>query len=254
MDMLELKNVSAGYGGQDCLRGICLRFEKGRIYAVVGKNGSGKSTLLKTCAGILAAGEGRVLLDGRPIAEYEPRERARKISYLSQMRNLPGISAERMVEHGCYPRLGQPRRLNAGDRAAVQLAMERMDVLQLRRKSMKELSGGECQRVYMAMQLAQDAEILLLDEPTTYMDIEYQLELMKLMGQLRDEGKTVVIVLHDLPQALGCADEILAMDAGKIAAKAAPGEILASGTIERIFNVSIRDTGEGYVYATTHPK
>ena len=252
--MLELKNVHAGYGGENHLHGISLTLEKGKIYAVAGKNGCGKSTLLRVCAGILPANEGGVLLEGRLLYEYAALERAQKISYLSQMRNPPGISAERMVEHGCYPRLGQPRRLNAADTAAVRTAMERMDILALRKKSMKELSGGECQRVYMAMQLAQDADILLLDEPTTYMDIAYQLSLMELLQQLKKDGKCIVMVLHDLAQAMKYADVIAVMEDGKIAAMDAPGGILSSGIIEKVFKVRMKDTGEGYVYAKqVHP-
>ena len=245
--MLELKNIASGYGGEDKISGISLRFEPGWIYAIIGKNGCGKSTLLKTCAAILKPASGSIQLDERELSEYAPMERARKLSYLSQNRTAPGITAGRMTEHGCYPRLSQPRKLSAADREIVRRAMQDMDVYALRHKSMKELSGGECQRVYLAMQLAQDAQIMLLDEPTTYMDIEYQLSLMALLKSLARRGKTVVMVLHDLQQALKYADEIIAMDAGRIVSEGTADEMLSSGTIEKIFNVKISRIKNSYI-------
>jgi len=200
--MLELIKVSSGYNGQDTIRDVSLTFQPGMIYTVVGRNGCGKSTLLKTCAGLLQPSGGSILLDAQALGSYVPVERARRISYLSQTRNTPGISVERLVEHGRYPRLAPPRRLSAGDRMAVENAMELMQIANLRRKNMQELSGGEQQRVYLAMQLSQDASVLLLDEPTTYMDIDYQLSLLALLHQLKARGKTIILVLHDLQQAL----------------------------------------------------
>lgn len=245
--MLELLNLSAGYGGEDKISGVSLRFEAGRVYAVVGKNGCGKSTLLKACAAVLNPSAGNILLDDRELAQYAPMERARKLSYLPQNRSAPGISAGRMTEHGCYPRLGHPRKLSREDKSAVDEAMRRMDVHHLRHKSMKELSGGECQRVYMAMQLAQDATIMLLDEPTTYMDIEYQLSLMSLLKELARRGKTIVMVLHDLQQALKYADAIIAMEDGKIISVGSGDEMLASGALERIFNVGIQKIDDNFI-------
>ena len=248
--MLELIGLSSGYNGQNTIRDISLSFQPGRIYTVVGRNVCGKSTLLKTCAGLLTPGEGRVLLDGQPLDSYAPAERARRISYLSQSRNTPGISVERLVEHGRYPRLASPRRLNAEDRAAVENAMETMQVTQLRRKNMHELSGGEQQRVYLAMQLAQDAPVLLLDEPTTYMDIDYQLSLLDLLRRLKVNGKTIVLVLHDLQQALNASDGIVVMDGGRVVSAASPQTILAEGVLERTFHVRIEtasDSTKGYL-------
>ena len=239
--MLELIGLSSGYNGQNTIRDISLSFQPGRIYTVVGRNGCGKSTLLKTCAGLLTPGEGRVLLDGQPLDSYAPAERARRISYLSQSRNTPGISVERLVEHGRYPRLASPRRLNAEDRAAVENAMETMQVTQLRRKNMHELSGGEQQR---------DAPVLLLDEPTTYMDIDYQLSLLDLLRRLKVNGKTIVLVLHDLQQALNASDGIVVMDGGRVVSAASPQTILAEGVLERTFHVRIEtasDSTKGYL-------
>lgn len=252
--MMKLLNVCAGYDDRDTLHDISLHFAPGRIYTVVGKNGCGKSTLLKSCAALLPLSRGSIQINNRELSLLEPRERAQMLSYLPQVHAAPGISVQRMVEHGCYPRLSRPRKLTDTDHDAVQRAMERMDILPLCRKSVKELSGGECQRVYMAMQLAQDSGLLLLDEPTTYMDIEYQLKLMSLLQELRAEGKCIVMVLHDLHQALKYSDDIIAMETGRIAGTASPEEAIASGLLERIFNVRIEDeNGHIRIGTKNHP-
>ena len=248
--MLELKNVSAGYAGQNIIRDISLRFEAGRIHTIVGRNGCGKTTLLKTCTGLLSASSGDILLDGNPLQQYPTMERAKVVSYLSQSRNTPAISAERLVEHGRYPRLTSPRRLNEDDRRIIEASMERMQIAHLRKKSLNELSGGERQRVYIAMLLAQDTTVLLLDEPTTYMDIEHQLALLELLTELKQEGKCIVMVLHDLPLALKYSDTIIAMENGTIVQAASPEAMLSEGTLNRIFHVKIQavgDPAEGYI-------
>ena len=241
--MLELRNVSAGYSDQNVLRDISLRFEAGKIHAVVGRNGCGKTSLLKVCAGLLLPGSGDVLLKGKALRQYPPMERARLVSYLSQSRNTPAISVERLVEHGRYPRLASPRRLNEADRGCIEAAMEQMQLGQLRRKKLNELSGGERQRVYLAMLLAQDTPLLLLDEPTTYMDIEHQLALLELLTELKQAGKCIVMVLHELPLALKYSDAIIAMEDGRLVQAARTEQILADGTLERIFHVELRPGG-----------
>ena len=255
--MLELINVFAGYAGQNIIRDISLCFEAGRIHIIVGRNGCGKTTLLKACAGLLSAGSGDILLQGKPLQQYPPIERAKLVSYLSQSRNTPAISAERLVEHGRYPRLASPRRLNEDDRRIIEASMERMQIAHLRKKSLNELSGGEQQRVYIAMLLAQDTPVLLLDEPTTYMDIEHQLALLELLTELKHEGKCVVMVLHDLTLALKYSDTIIAMENGTIAQAASPETMLSDSTLNRIFHVEIQavgDPAEGYVLRKLKPR
>lgn len=242
--MLELMNLSAGYDRQDTIRDISLSFQPGTLYTIVGRNGCGKSTLLKVCAGLLPAHSGSVLLDGRELSSYAPMERACRISYLSQSRNTPGISVERLVEHGRYPRLSSPRRLNHEDRQAIENTLERMQLEPLRRKNLHDLSGGERQRVYIAMLLAQDAPVLLLDEPTTYMDIEHQLSLLELLRDLKMEGKIIIMVLHDLQQAMKISDEVIVMEDGRIAAASAPADILSNSILERVFRVRIEIIGD----------
>ena len=246
--MLEIKNLAAGYGGETVIRGLSLCFEPGRIYGVVGKNGCGKTTLLKACAGLIEPSEGNICLDGKELSAYAPSERACRISYLSQLHGAPGITVERMVMHGRYPRLGYPKKPGPKDREMVESALEKMQLCQLRHKRLSELSGGECQRAYLAMQLAQDSDHLLLDEPTSYMDIEYQLLLMNILGELRDAGKTVIMVLHDLAQALKYSDCIVAMDNGRIAHCGTPETALESKILDEIFHIRIIPCGENYVF------
>jgi len=248
--MLELKGVSSGYDHRNALFDISLRFEPGKIHSIVGKNGCGKSTLLKTCAGLLDANAGSVILHERDIKAYAPMERACRISYLPQSRNAPAISVERLVEHGRYPRLASPRRLNEQDRSMVEASLQRMQLAHLRRKNINELSGGEQQRVYIAMLLAQDTPVLLLDEPITYLDVEYQLAFLDLMQELKREGKCIIMVLHDLSLALKNSDTIIAMESGRIVQSASPEAMLSQGTLEKIFRVKIEAAGDpvqGYI-------
>lgn len=238
--MLELKNLTVGYPERTVLCNVDLSFEPGQIFTIVGKNGCGKSTLLKTCAGLLPPKDGAVLLDGKELSGYSDRERAQKLSYLSQSRNTPNITVERLMAHSRFPHLGYPKKLGDKDREIISQSIRLLQLEEFRDKSLITLSGGERQRVYLAMQLAQNAPILLLDEPTTYLDIEYQLMLMELMTELKRKGKTIIMVLHDLEQALRYSDRIVAIDEEKNFHSGTPGEILDSGTLSRIFRVDIR--------------
>ena len=252
--MLEVRKLSAGYGGEDVLREVDLRFLPGTLTAVVGKNGCGKSTLLKACAGLLAPRGGQILLQGRALADYESRERAKRISYLAQWGGIPAITVERFVMHGRHPHLGYPKRPGREDLEAVERAMIQMGVADFRHKHMGQLSGGERQRVYLAMHLAQDAPVMLLDEPTTYMDLGHQLEFLDLLGQLKKDGKCIVMVLHDLQQVLRCSDRIVAMENGRILCADAPQQLLESGALADLFGVDITavdggEQGMGYLFA-----
>lgn len=237
--MLTLNHLSAGYHDRTVLSDISLSFEPDRIYTVVGKNGCGKSTLLKTCAGLISPSSGELLLDGKELARYTPTERARNISYLSQSHQIPNITVERLIAHGRFPYLGYPQTLKKDDWDMVDRAVNLMQLDELRHQNLTPLSGGECQRVYLAMQLAQDTPILLLDEPNTYMDIEYQLHFLELLNRLKQSGKTVVMVLHDLEQALHYSDQIAVMDAGRIVQIGSPDEVMNSGILTEVFHVQM---------------
>lgn len=183
------------------LRDFSVRFSPGKITGILGRNGCGKSTLLKTAAGLLRPMSGEVLMDGRPLGDYAPKELARQIAVLPQSREVPAITVESLVMHGRFPYLGFPRKPRPEDRQAVQRAMEQAGVEALRQKALSALSGGERQKVYLAMVLAQDTPVISMDEPTTYLDINHQFELLRLIRDWGGQGRTVLCVMHDLGQA-----------------------------------------------------
>ena len=238
--MLELKNLSVGYDGRYVIRNVNLTFEPGMIYTIVGKNGSGKSTLLKSCSGLLTPKVGSVLLDGKELSKHSSSQRAQKVSYLSQSTSIPNITVERLMAHARFPHLSYPKKLRQEDVSIIYTALGEMKAACFVHSSLRELSGGERQRVYLAMQLAQNTDILLLDEPTTYLDIEYQLSLMELLQKLKAQGKTIIMVLHDLQQTLKYSDRIIAIDAGKEIYTGTPEEILKNGILRKVFHVNVQ--------------
>lgn len=235
--MLKLEKLTAGYDGCPVISDINASFEKGSITTIIGANGSGKSTLLKAAMGLCTLMDGEFFLDGKNQKTMDTKEFARKVSYLPQSHTASSISAGRMVLHGRFPYLSYPRHYSKKDYELCNLAMERLGILSLKEKRMEELSGGERQKVYLAMALAGETEVFLLDEPTTYLDIHYQLELLYLMQELRTQGKTVVMVLHDLNYAMQISDKIIVMQKGKVLAEGTPKQIASGGVIEKAFGV-----------------
>lgn len=228
--MVELKHLSAGYGEKTILHDISLTFPAGTVTAIVGPNGCGKSTLLKSIAGLLSPSSGEILTD-------EPR--ARNIAYLPQSRRLPEMTAGRLVLHGRFPWLGWPRRYREEDYAIAQKSMERLGVAEFADTLLSELSGGTRQKCYLAMALAQNAPTILLDEPTSFLDMAHQLRLMELCRELSAEGRAIVLVLHDLPLALQYADRVAVMDAGRFLAVGTPEEIMSTSILQTTFGVQI---------------
>ena len=184
--MLEARNLSAGYPGRAVLAGVSLAARPGRVLALLGPNGCGKSTLLRTMAGLLPPLGGEVLLDGR--RDYSPRQAAQRVAYLPQSRTAPNITVRRLVLHGRFPYLSYPRRYGREDYAAVDRALAAADALDLADRPLPELSGGQRQKAYLAMALAQETEAILMDEPTTFLDIRHQLEVLALLRQAADQG------------------------------------------------------------------
>ena len=248
--MIELKNLSAGYGGRDVVHDISLAFTPGRVLALLGPNGCGKSTLLRTALGLNPKSGGEVLMDGAPLEALSPRERALKAAYLSQSRSTPNITAYKMVLHGRFPHLSYPRRYRKEDYEAVERALDWADAADVARRSMGELSGGQRQKVYLAMALAQEAPTLLMDEPTTFLDVGHQLEVMAAARRLAKEGRAVVMVLHDLPLALRGADDAALLSEGRLAAYGTTEEVYRSGTLDQVFGVALRrmETESGWQY------
>ena len=245
--MVSLKALTGGYGGEPVLRGLTLDFPRREITALVGPNGCGKSTLLRFCARLLEPDSGEITLDGRSLGAIPRRELARLVSILPQGRPVSGIPVYSLVSHGRFPYLGYPRRMSREDRDKVEEAMALAGVEEYRDRPVSELSGGQRQRVYFAMALAQDTPLVLLDEPATYLDLNHQLELMELIRLLRDRGKTVVAVLHDLPQAMEWADRLVVLEEGRLAGEGPPGEVFRQGILDRVFGLTGQQVAVGGV-------
>lgn len=252
--MIEVSGLSAGYPGRPVLREISLSIPRGSLTVIVGPNGCGKSTLLKTLCGILPAQTGEILLSGKPLSAYSAVQRARTVSYLTQSRPVSGLTAEQMVLHGRFPYLRYPRRYRAEDLAIARQAMTQMGILELADQPLATLSGGTRQKVYLAMALAQDTPIVLLDEPTTYLDISHQLQMLSHARALCRAGKTVVMVLHDLSAALQTADRVVVMGEGRVVRQGGAEEIFASGCLDAAFGVHVArvpaQNGWHYYYET----
>ena len=240
--MLEARNLSAGYPGRAVLAGVSLAARPGRVLALLGPNGCGKSTLLRTMAGLLPPLGGEVLLDGR--RDYSPRQAAQRVAYLPQSRTAPNITVRRLVLHGRFPYLSYPRRYGREDYEAVDRALAAADALDLADRPLPELSGGQRQKAYLAMALAQETETILMDEPTTFLDIRHQLEVLALVRRLAEEGRGVVLALHDLCLALTAADDVAVLGEGRLLALGGPEAVYQSKVLERVMGVRL-DRSEG---------
>lgn len=240
--MIELREVRTGYGGREVLHGVSLTFEPGFVHVVLGPNGCGKSTLLRTILNLQPRDRGEVLLDGGAVEDLSPGEIARRAAYLPQTRPAPNITARRMALHGRFPYLSWPRRYRREDYAAADRALDLAGAGELADRLVPSLSGGQRQKVYLAMALAQDTPAILMDEPTTFLDIRCQLEVMRTARQLAEAGKTVVMVLHDLSLALRTADRGAVLLDGAVLAAGTPEELLASGALDAAFGVHVLRT------------
>lgn len=237
--MIELENVSAGYSGKTIISDITISFPQGVVTVLLGSNGCGKSTLLKTALGIVPASSGTILYDGCDICGLTVRDIAQKAAYLSQSRNIPNITAGRMVLHGRFPYLSYPRHYSRKDREIVKEALQKTGSLELQNSQMNELSGGQRQKIYVSMALAQRAQTIFMDEPTTYLDVRHQLETMQIAKELARTGTAVVMVLHDLSLALRFADRVAVLDQGKLMQTGTPEEIFESGILDQVFAVHV---------------
>ena len=235
--MINISDLHVSYEGEEVLRGIDAAFPEGRISVILGPNGCGKSTLLKSLVRLNEETTGSIVIDGRPLEEYSRNELSRKVAYLPQSRNVPEITVERMVMHGRFPYLSYPRRYRPEDRAKVRESLSWMGLTELAGKRMENLSGGQRQKVYLAMALAQDTDVILMDEPTTFLDIRNQLDMLECVRRLRDEGKTVLMILHDLDLALRYSDHCVLMGDGRVLKNGSPEEVLLSPEISSVFGV-----------------
>ena len=240
MVLLSLEAVDFSYGNSFRLEDINLRVERGDFIGIIGPNGSGKSTLIKLMAGYLRPDKGSVCLEGQLLAKLERKAVARKVAVVSQgVQTGFAFTVEEMVRLGRLPHLGRWSNEGPGDAAAVGRALAQTRLEGYRSRLFSRLSGGEAQRVLMAQALAQEPDILLLDEPTTYMDMAFQKEMFSLMARLNHEGITVVAVLHDVNMASLYCKELVAIRQGRILVKGNPGEVITRENIEAIFGTAV---------------
>ena len=238
--MIELADVSAGYRGDPVVAGVSVSVPRGSWLAIIGPNGAGKSTLLKAIAGLVSC-SGSVLLDGRPVGELSSRERARAVGYAPQVPVLPeGLSVTDYALLGRTPHLATLAREGPRDVSVVAQVLSRLDLSSLAGRQLRTLSGGERQRAVLARVLAQQTAVLLLDEPTTGLDIGHAQSLLDLVDRLRTEdGTTVVSTLHDLTLAGQYADRLLLLDRGHVVASGDPATVLNSEVLARHYDARI---------------
>lgn len=250
--MIECIRLGTGYIGVSVSRQVDLTVRKGEILSLIGPDGCGKTTLLRTIAGLLPPQAGSVQAGGRDLADLSERELARLRAYLPQLRETPDITAGALVAHGRFSYLGFSRQMTAHDREQVDRAMEITEMAQWRHKKLRQLSGGQRQRVYLAMTVAQETPLLLWDEPATYLDVGSRLAVMELARRLNQSGKTVVMTLHNLSDALTVSHRVCLMDgAGTVVMAAPPEAVYRSGALDRVFSVrteQVRSPSGGIAY------
>ena len=236
--MIEASSISVGYGSRDVLTDISLTVSSASITALIGPNGCGKSTLLKSLAGLHQVHEGEVRLKDRPIGQWSRKSIAREIAFLAQSPEAPdGVTVAQLVEHGGFARSGMFRGV---DRASILDALEMTGMKDYADRPFRALSGGERQRAWIALTLFQEAEMLLLDEPTSYLDMGHQVEILDLLMNLKnDQGIGIVMVLHDINQASQYADRIIALKDGTVQADGTPKEIISAELVQRLYGAQV---------------
>ncbi|PJI93297.1 ABC transporter ATP-binding protein [Luteimicrobium subarcticum] len=236
---LEARDLTLAYDGRVVVDGLGIAVEPGAVTSIVGPNACGKSTLLRGLSRLLAPQSGAVLLDGQDVATLGTRRVATVLGLLPQTPTAPdGITVADLVGRGRYPHQGWLRRWTTEDDEAVAEAMEATSVAELATRPLAELSGGQRQRVWIAMALAQRTDLLLLDEPTTFLDVAHQIEVLELLSDLnRDRGTTIVMVLHDLNLAVRYSDRLVAMRDGRVVAAGEPDAVVTAELVEEVFGI-----------------
>lgn len=237
--LLKAGNIVAGYDNKIIINGIDITIPSNKISVIIGANACGKSTLLKTLARLIKPVSGEITLDGKQINTIPPKQLAQALGLLPQSPVVPeGIIVSDLVARGRFPYQTFLKGMGKKDYEAVEEALDIMGITELANRSVDELSGGQRQRVWIAMALAQQTDILLLDEPTTFLDITYQVEILDLLTDLnRKRGTTIVMVLHDINLSARYADYIFAVNKGNLVSQGAPSEVITEGLIGQVFGL-----------------
>ncbi len=236
---METKNLQVKYGDKLVLKNANFKVNNGEIVTVIGPNGSGKTTLIKALSRCIKATSGNVYLDGKDIYQIPTKKIATEMAILPQVKNVSAdVTIENLVSYGRYPHLGFGKRIKKDDKDIISWAIEKTGLIKLKDRYIATLSGGERQRAWIAMALAQKPKILILDEPTTYLDISYQLEVLELVKELNESlGITVIMVLHDLNQAARYSDNIYVLKDGEICEYGIPNNIIKSTLLKDVFRI-----------------
>ncbi|MEX5296577.1 ABC transporter ATP-binding protein [Kocuria sp. CPCC 205268] len=236
---LEARDLTLGYDGRPVVEHLSLAVPDGRVTTVIGPNGCGKSTLLRGLARLLRPLGGTVTLDGEPLARQSTRRIAQRLAVLPQGPTAPeGLTVADLVSRGRHPRQRWYQQFSHADEDAVRRALEATGIAELADTPVDELSGGQRQRAWISMTLVQDTGIVLLDEPTTYLDLAHQVEILELVhGLNQDLGRTVVMVLHDISLAARFSDHIVAMNAGRVVAQGTPAEVVTADLLAEVFGL-----------------
>lgn len=242
-EIFKIDHLSFSYGKQEVLKDMELTLHAGKITTLIGANGCGKSTLLQLLTKNLKPDSGKIWVKGKEISQIRGKDFARQVAIVHQYNTAPAdLTVERLVSYGRIPYHSIGRTKNQKeDEEKIQWAMEITNTSKHKDKLVSELSGGQKQRVWIAMALAQNTKVLFLDEPTTYLDIRYQLQILKLIRRLnREYGLTIIMVLHDINQSLYYSDEVVAMQDGKVVAQGMPEEVITSALIKQVYNVELK--------------
>ena len=236
--MIELQGLHASYDGVEVLHGIDARFPKGQVSVLCGPNGCGKSTTVKALLKLVPEVRGEIRIEGTELSRFSQKELAQRVAYVPQSRNVPDITVYRLVMHGRFPYLNYPRHYRKEDHAHVREALRRMELEDLAQRKLDSLSGGQRQKAYMAMALAQDTDVIVLDEPTNFLDIRNQYELLSNVRTLTGMGKSVVMILHDFELILHCADHVVLLGEGRVRAAGSARAVLGSDALRETFGVT----------------
>jgi len=237
--MIFIENLTVNYPGKKVIKKLNLSIPQGKITALIGPNGCGKSTLLKAISGGLKISDGKIRISNLDLSKLNHKVRAQHLSILPQSPITPeGVTVQQLVSFGRNPYLSQWGTLSSDDKNKVSTVLRETNLIELAQRPVNELSGGQRQRVWIAMILAQDTEYILLDEPTTYLDLTHQVDLMKMIQGMNKQGKTIIVVLHDLNQASRYCDELIVMKNGEVHAQNSPEKIFNSNLLKSVFDLN----------------
>ncbi len=238
---MEIKHLSFAYDKKKILNNVNITFKRGAVTTLMGANGCGKSTLLNLCSRNLKMHRGKILLNGRDIDSYKNKEFAREVGMVYQQNRILGdITVKKLISYGRTPYLKPLQKYSSEDIKYIEEAIEMTGLSGLEDREVAKLSGGQRQRVFIAMALAGKSKILLLDEPTTYLDIRYQIDILRLVRKInRELGITIVMVLHDIMQAINYSDEVIGLSNGEVAFCGKPSEVLDDKTVSDLYGTEL---------------